>query len=520
MNIINRTAPNYSYKAWADISEYLDEKKAMHSPKSKTKASLWYVNDIHCQIPKMERLVSAALQAEKSADEHGADFLKLSSGDTFIGSDEKRNLAAASFLNTAGIHAQANGNHEFDITASKCAELLKNSKTKILGMNMNFPENDSGLSKKVIRSVIHTGRNGEKYGLIGIQPSDINIRLKNKKLLEGITIDDKIQTMSELAEEVQKLQKQGVNKIFLLSHQGNAVEREIAKTISGIDVILGGHSHDLIEGVKEGENLFYSPSGEPVVITQAGRDGNNFGILNLEFDDKGRITYVQNNIAETNAFSPNLIMSKTVNSILGESPVIGRLKNNAAVKNTMTEENPWADFAADALIKQLDADIALINSANFRGTVTAGKITERDIKSIFPFHNKLYKVRINEKDLTDAVKACGKSLSSKNSKPGLMQIGGIRYKLNKEGILLEMAVKDRNGQLHLVDVNNPSPHKFYTAVYDEFLISGGDELSMLKRSENDIIQKYSFDKDKVIIDYIKSLNKPFETAKDGRIQIV
>ena len=51
------------------------------------------------------------------------------------------------------------------------------------------------------------------------------------------------------------------------------------------------------------------------------------------------------------------------------------------------------------------------------------------------------------------------------------------------------------------------------------MIDGGDNLSMLKREEKDIIQKYSYDKDKVTIDYIKTLPQPFEIKKDGRIQI-
>ena len=452
-NNINRTSEN--------------KQQGMHNPNSKTKTSIWYINDIHCQIPKTERLVSAANHAEIAAKEKGADFLKLCSGDTFIGSNEERNVAAAKFLDIAGIHAQAPGNHEFDITASKCAEILKNSNTKILGMNMNFPEYEHDLEKKVMRSAIHTGENGEKYGLIGVQPSDINERLKKKEILEGITIDGKDQTMQELQQEVDLLRKQGVNKIFLLSHQGNTVEKEIAQKISGIDVILGGHSHDLIEGVKQGENLFYSPEGEPVVITQAGRDGNNFGILNLEFDDKGRISYVQNNIMETNSYSPNAIMSKTINSIMGESPVIGQLKLLDRIpKNVMIEENPCADFVADALKKNLDADIVLINSANFRGSIDDGKITERDITSIFPFSNKLFKVKINEKDLVSAIDFCGKSLIARNSKPGLLQVGGLRYKLDKLGNLKELTYTDKQGQVRNIDVKNPDPNKFYTAIYD------------------------------------------------------
>lgn len=509
------TPPSYSAQSSSKNT------KTMYAPTSTTKTTLWYVNDIHCQIPKTERLVSAAHQSEITAKQNGADFLKLCSGDTFIGSDEKRNIAAASFFDIAGIHAQAPGNHEFDITASKCAELLKNSNTKILGINMNFPENDNGLSKKVMKSAIHIGENGEKYGLIGVQPSDINERLKKKDILEGITIDDKEQTMNKLQEEVELLQKQGVNKIFLLSHEGNSVEKEIAQNVSGIDVILGGHSHDLIEGVKEGKNLFYSPTGEPVIITQAGRDGNNFGLLNLEFDDQGRITYVQNNIVETNSYAPSMIMSKTINSILGESPVIGDLiLKDKIPKNTLLEENPCADFVADALRENLNADVVLINSANFRGSVHTGKVTERDISSIFPFSNKLYKVKLNEKDLVDAVNACGKSLIATNSKPGLLQVSGLRYKLDKEGCLTEMTYIDKSGLKRNIDIDNPDENKVYTAVYDEFLAGGGDNLGMLKREEKDIITKYSYDKDKVTIDYIKSLNHPFEVKKDNRIQII
>ncbi len=491
------------------------------NPNSKVKTSIFYFNDLHGQIPKMQRLYSAVQCAQFRAEETGSDFFKFSSGDTFIGSDEKRNTAAANFLKIADIDAQALGNHEFDITASICANLLKNTDTKILGMNMNFPDNYSEMSKRVMRSTVVTDKSGEKYGVIGVQPSDISKRLKKPEILEGITIDDKDQTIVELQQEVDMLKKQGINKIVLLSHEGNETEREIANKVSGIDVILGGHSHDLIEDVKDGENLFYSPSGEPVVITQAGRDGNYFGLLNLEFNDKGQITYVQNNVTNTNLYSPNLVMTKTMDSIMGVSPQIGTLFYVDAIpRNNLVEENPWADFVADAVKKELDADIVLVNSANFRGSVGLGTVTERDISSIFPFNNKLRKVKINEKDLVDAIKFCAKSLVSKSSKPGIMQVSGLTYTMNLQGELVDMQYIDKQGNIHSVDVNNPDPNKTYTAIYDEFLLSGGDGLDMLKQEPQNIIEKYDFDKDKCTIDYIKKLVQPFNVKKDNRIKIV
>lgn len=521
MNILNNYLPSKNVQTQNFQKSAVNDKQKYKAPNSTNKVLVWYTNDIHGQLPKMSRLVSASQHAQVAAEENGADILKLSSGDTCIGADESRNAVASQFLNLSGVQAHTLGNHEFDMTASICGKLLKDSKAQILGMNLNFPHQNSDLAQKVARSTVVEGGSGEKYGIIGIQPTDLVSRIKRKEIMEGITVDDEAQTIKELQEEVDTLRNQGINKIFLISHSGNSFEKEIAQKVSGIDVIFGGHSHDLVEGIKQNENLFYSPEGEPVIITQAGRDGNNFGILNLEFNDKGQVTYVQNNVHETNNYSPNLIMSKAIDSALGASPVIGVLKYSDPIPKVNTkEENPWADFVADVCRTQLDADIALVNSGNFRGSVGLGQITERDISSIFPFCNKLYKVKVCEKDLVDAINLCGKTLVSKNGKPGLMQVSGLTYTLDSQGNLVNMYHLDKQGNKHQINVNNPDCNKFYTAVYDEFLIGGGDDLSMLKRSDDEILERYDYDKDKVTINYIKTLAAPFEVRKDGRITLL
>lgn len=489
---------------------------------SLVKTSIFYSNDVHGQVPKMQRLVSAAEHTELEAKKNGYDILKVSSGDTFIGSDKQRNAVGATFLDIADFDAAALGNHEFDITASICGSLLENLDTKILGMNLNFPSSKCSLSQKVMRSTIIEGDSGEKYGLIGVQPSDLESRIKKKDVLEGITSDDQEQTIKELQEEVNKLREKGLNKIFLLSHEGYNFEKEIAQKVSGIDVILGGHSHDLIEGVEAGKNLVYSPTGEPVIITQAGRDGNYYGVLNLEFDEQGKISSVQNNIRDTNFFTPNLLMTNIVDKMLGKSPIIGNLASVDPIpRNNLVEENPWADFVADAVKTRLDADIALINSANFRGSVDKGTVTERDITSIFPFNNKLFKVRINEEDVVNCIKKCAKkTMTSKNSKPGLMQVSGLEYTVTRSGDVTSMVYTDKQGNKRQIDLNNPSKDFYFTAIYDEFLIGGGDDMDMMKRENKDIIERYQYDKDKVTIDHIKTLKQPFEVHKDGRIKVI
>ena len=167
------------------------------SPVNNIKTSMFYINDVHAQIPKLERIASAALQFD-TEDDKSKDKFKLASGDIFLGNDETRNSAVAKSLQMIKLDAKALGNHPFDSFVTKLAAYLKNIPTKILGMNLNLPAN-SALNNKLMRSTI-IEKNGHKYGLIGLQPVDLTSRIKKKEHLEGITVDNKEQTFKELRE--------------------------------------------------------------------------------------------------------------------------------------------------------------------------------------------------------------------------------------------------------------------------------------------------------------------------------
>lgn len=46
--------------------------------------------------------------------------------------------------------------------------------------------------------------------------------------------------------QVDKLQTLGVNKIIALGHSGFTVDKEIAKKVRGVDVVIGGHSNTFL----------------------------------------------------------------------------------------------------------------------------------------------------------------------------------------------------------------------------------------------------------------------------------
>ena len=235
----------------------------------------------------MERTITASNAFDaRNKDKKDVDTLKLSSGDIMIGEDFKTNQLAVLFQKIIGIRASAVGNHEYDMQ-DKVGAILPLVSYNLLAANVKISPQNPWSHK--IESKIVEEKNGHKYGIIGASPIDLYKRSKEGVIQKQIQVDKPKETVLNIQKEVDRMQKQGINKIILLSHLGYTLDKIVANQTQGIDVILGGHSHDLLLDVKEGKNLFYSKTGEPVVITQAGRDGKNFGILNLEFDQNGVI---------------------------------------------------------------------------------------------------------------------------------------------------------------------------------------------------------------------------------------
>ena len=491
----------------------------VNSTSPTTRTSIFYLNDIHGNADKMEKVKSAANQFDIQLKEQPQiDSLKLCAGDTLIGSNDKKNQNAVDFINAVKFDAITLGNHEMDNPMSKASQYYKKIKSKIVSTNLVVPDNHT-VKDDLVSSYVKE-INGHKYGILGIQPFDISTCVTAKEWLEGIDALDKEKTIQKLQEEVNKFEKQGIDKVILISHSGLEAEQDIARNTEGIDIIIGGHSHNLMKGIKEGENLLYSKRNEPVILTQAYKNGEYFGVLNVGFDEKGRIVEAQNNVTPTKSYSSDLLMAYFTNQNMGAPNVIGRVMNKYSMKTKgMLEENPYANLLTDAMKTQLDTDIAILNAANLRGSLPKGELTDRDVSEITPFNNKIMVIEINQKELVDAIKFAGNSFKTSDMKPGLLQLSGITYKMNKQGELLEANFINKNGEKVPIDINNPDENITYTTAIDDYYGSGREHFSMLNKIDK-ALAIYDFDKDKLAIDYIKERKKPLEFKPDGRLIIV
>lgn len=481
--------------------------------------SIFYINDVHAQLSNVSRLKTASDSFTKVFENDlKNDTFKISAGDVNIGNDTKKNQFMINFLNLLGIDYSAFGNHEFDNDTSNLSKAINQANYKYLGTNIEISNKDP-LAKnirdgKIVKSWIEE-QNNQKYGFVGLSPIDLKARLHPEVKTDEFKIKDFENTVKEVQNEVNNLRKQGINRIILTSHLGYDTDVKLAKQVSGIDIIIGGHSHNLIQGITPKVNYLTSPEGEPVIITQAGRDGNHYGIINAIFDDKGRIIKAQNTVHKADNVEKDNFVEFLKEKLIGKARPIGVLSNITYPNNIVKEENPIACFIADSMRHKTGAQIAFVNSGGIRGTLKPGIVTTRNLQDIIPFYNKLAKVELSEKDIIDTLNYAAMSSAKPPFKPGVMQVSGLKYTITPQKTVKDVFLENPDGSLTKLDNISPSPSKKFTVVYDNFLLNAPEGLVNLKKKP---IEVYDFDKTFTAIEYIEKFNnKPFEIKNQKRI---
>lgn len=187
---------------------------------------------------------------------------------------------------------------------------------------------------------------------------------------------------SDLAEQVSHVRSaEKPDAVVLLSHNGMDVDLKLASRVSGIDVVLGGHTHDGIPVPVEVKN-----SGGITLVTNAGSNGKFLGVLDLKFGASGvsgydyRLMPVFANMLEEDA-----AMARYIADV--RKPYEDRLSEKLAETESLlfrrgNFNGSFDQVIVDALRSQLDAEIAM--SPGFRwGTslLPGDSITMEDVLS-------------------------------------------------------------------------------------------------------------------------------------------
>ncbi|TGD73004.1 bifunctional metallophosphatase/5'-nucleotidase [Mangrovimicrobium sediminis] len=230
-----------------------------------------------------------------------SNTLKLHAGDAITGTlyySLFKGEADAVMMNQICFDAFELGNHEFDDGDAGLANFLdylggsSNCDTAVLGANV-VPGPESPI-QGMIEPYTIVERDGQKIGIIGIE-----IAQKTKVSSQPDPDTEFLDEMTTAQLYIDELEEQGINKIILLTHYQYGNDLSLAAQLSGVDVIIDGDSHTLLDGEALDDIGFpvagpyptqvTNADGDMVCIGQAWEYAHLLGRMEVFFDGEGKV---------------------------------------------------------------------------------------------------------------------------------------------------------------------------------------------------------------------------------------
>lgn len=335
-------------------------------------------------------------------------------------------------MNALGYDVQILGNHEFDNGMMKLEKYLKGLDADLIATNYDLSDTNIGRYFKpyTIKNV-----DGKRIGFMAI-----NIRpegLIDSAKCVGVVYNDAIKAANAMAWYLRHIEK--CDYVIAVTHIGYDESRELsdiilARNTEGIDVIIGGHSHTLInpDASDALPSRFTNLAGDTVLVAQTGRYGANLGEIVIDLNtgktDSKIITVTDRLDSRRNTDLERLIApyKHPVDSIYAI-----KVGSAAAPFECRPQLMNWmADFVLDdsrRLTKQ-KIDMAIVNVGGIRSPFPAGDITKGMIMQAFPFDNYEVVLEISGADLAatlDSLAAHGGNGVSRNVRAD-MDVAGRR----------------------------------------------------------------------------------------------
>jgi S-sulfosulfanyl-L-cysteine sulfohydrolase len=316
------------------------------------------------------------------------DAILLDGGDLWQGSGLSDALKGADMVEAAnllGIEAMAS-HWEFTYGEDRLRENLKNFKGDFLAQNVFLTE-EAGFNGKpafdpasgrVFKPALVREIGGYRVGIIGQAFPYVPIA-HPKRFTPDWTFGIRDADMQKLVDELR--QKEKVDAVLLLSHNGMDVDMKLASRVSGIDVILGGHTHDAVP-----QPLTIANPGGKTLVTNAGSSGKFLGVLDLELG-KGAVKKVRYRLLPvySGLLKPDPAMQALIDR--RRQPYAQKFDEQLAVATDLLYRRgnfngPMDQLICDCLREELDAELALSPGFRWGNTMLPGEpITMDDVLS-------------------------------------------------------------------------------------------------------------------------------------------
>lgn len=413
-------------------------------------------------------------------------------------------------FNAMGLDAAAFGNHEFDGSLEKLQHQMEISAFPWLSANIKQGANYLG------KPYIIKDYEGFRVAVIGLTTLRTLVIASPDK---SLTFIDEIEAAKEAVQTVRE--KELADVVIVLAHLGDVQETEeqntsikLAEQVSGIDLIIDGHSHTYMEQPR-------IVNGTPIV--SANEHGKYVGDGVMTIVDGKVVNFTWQAVQITpEAFPPDGEVVALLQPYVDEaraslSEVVLTTTAEFEFGNRLTryQEMPIGDFVADALVAYVEStgvhvDAGFTNGGGIRTSLPQGDVTRENIMTVLPFENYVYVLTLNGSDVVELFNFIG---SIKQGAGAFAQVSKeIRYTITYDA--------EGNGTISDVTIGGApiDPNRTYRFATNDYLAGGGDGYTVLTKS----IDTYNTSMllSTVVIDYAQSLQGAITPTTDGRIRVV
>ena len=496
---------------------------------------VFHTNDTHAQLMPFSRkggepiggAAARALLLERARGDRARTLL-LDAGDVFQGTPYftfYRGRPDYTLMGRMGYDAGALGNHDMDDGPSAWRRASSAATFPLLSANLFGAAESSWATGDTVAASVRKGArwvgrvkvpagarlryitegyviqrlaSGLRVAIFGLVTGDLTTIVAVRPN-GGVAVGDPIAVAAALVPEL----RAKADVVIAVTHIGVDQDKELARRVPGIDLIVGGHSHTPLKKPVLVHNA--TPNGyDGTVIVQAGSRGEYLGRVVLYIEARKPVRYAGSlaRVRPADGEDPAVtaFLKPLADSLAG---LMGRPVYTSRVTVPATGlrdgETPLGNFVADVARDAGHADVGIVNSGGIRAAIPEGPVTAGDLYTVVPFDNEVVTVSMPGWQLRELLDFGAKRLG----KGGFPQVSGVSFTIRG----------DRATDVKVGGRVLESDRAYRVATID-YLYTGGDGYTIFAKAGEP--ERTGVMLRDAAIDFLEH-NPDYEFRKEGRI---
>jgi len=393
--------------------------------KTATKISILYTSDIHGHILPEKHYDQKTNSTFETGGFGSLDtyikglftpYILLDAGDTFVGTPEgnlKNGEAIVELMNKVGYRGWGIGNHELDRGLDVLENLIE--KADFTPITTNLVKKDGTSINGTLPYAIFNV-SGKSVAVVSVIEEDLEkvISPKVSAQLEVLNVADSVKrTISQL---------QGKYDVFVvLSGLGMDKDRELAASVQGIDLILGGEYH--------------IPTPTPVFVKNAMIVSPGWALMYVGRVDlwlvdgkikrrRWKLEKLSKGIYPPSHIVENVLLKYATPEYKKMNEVVGSARDWILRRKGNSPESPLGNLITDIMRRETGADFAFQNQYGIRADIPPGNVRIRDLAMVSPFGNTIVTMKLKGSQIRELLK------QSATGEKGILQLSGLKMYFN------------------------------------------------------------------------------------------